>query len=583
MAAASLGMAAGFGFASFLLRRRIELGWVPVAGVAMTAFSFLLALIPTGDAGDFLRLLETDPLSFAIAAPCNALFLLALGLLAFVSALFLAPLNAWMQDRYPAEKRGELQSAVNLQNCFSGIIAVAVISGFELGAKALGLQEATGFRFQMHFIAAACLLATVLIIRMLPADFIRIIGIAIVRTIYRIRTVHPERVPKKGGVLLLPNHVTYADAFFLSVASPRPLRFVMDEVFIAKRSIRIFTGIFDTMTIRRDQPLEAIREIIRALKNGDAVCLFPEGQLTRTGSLCVLQRGFELIARKAGHPLIPLWCDGTWGSVFSYEGNRFFRKIPRPIKHGITLACGNPIPPGEATLDSVRDGMWAASSEAMARIFSSRGWSSRMPRLKTPASTAFRKLDEATRQRMWANGYQIGAVNALHRRHPVHVLKNDPVLTELPGLLAAFSDLFDAELKIHELFDGEQSGSWVGGDFLRHAIQTSQITASDIRFYDFSNKALKPVERAGLCHCPGLAVNGTVICLSMPHPAESSDNFEPQHGHKLHAWGKLLPGWRVVRRPSDGTLHVHGPAAPAAGLPLPPKSAFDDEGFLVQG
>jgi acyl-[acyl-carrier-protein]-phospholipid O-acyltransferase/long-chain-fatty-acid--[acyl-carrier-protein] ligase len=434
----------------------------------------------------------------------------------------------------------------------------------------------------MLFIAAACLLATVLIIRVLPADFIRIIGIAIVRTIYRIRTVHPERVPKKGGVLLLPNHVTYADAFFLSVASPRPLRFVMDEVFIAKRSIRIFTGIFDTMTIRRDQPLEAIREIIRALKNGDAVCLFPEGQLTRTGSLCVLQRGFELIARKAGHPLIPLWCDGTWGSVFSFEGNRFFRKIPRPMKHGITLACGNPIPPGEANLDSVRDGMWAASTDAIGRIFSSRAWSSRMPRLKNPASSAFRKLNEATRRRMWANGYQIGAVNALQRRQPVHVLKNDPILTELPGLFAAFPALFDAELKMHELFDGEQSGSWVGGDFLRQSIQTSQITASDIRFYDFSNKALKPVERAGLCHCPGLAVNGTVICLSMPHPAESSDNFEPQHGHKPHAWGKLLPGWRVVRRPADGTLHVHGPAAPEAGLPLPPKCAFDDEGFLVQ-
>jgi acyl-[acyl-carrier-protein]-phospholipid O-acyltransferase / long-chain-fatty-acid--[acyl-carrier-protein] ligase len=582
MAAASLGMAAGFGCASFLLRRRIELGWVPLAGVAMTAASFLLAIIPAGEAGGFMRLLEAGPLAFAQGAPLNGLFLLALGLLAFVSALFLAPLNAWMQDHYPAAKRGELQSAVNLQNCLSGIIAVAVISGFELGSRALGLQAATGFRFQMLFLAAACLLASVLIIRVLPADFIRIIGIAIVRTIYRIRTVHPERVPKKGGVLLLPNHVTYADAFFLSAASPRPMRFVMDEVFTAKRSIRIFTGIFDTMTIRRDQPLEAIREIIRALKNGDAVCLFPEGQLTRTGSLCVLQRGFELIARKAGHPLIPLWCDGSWGSVFSFEGNRFFRKLPRPMKHGITLACGNPIPPGDASLDSVRDGVWAASSEAISRIFSSRGWSSRTPRAKNPATAAFRKLDESTRRHMWANGYQIGAVNALQRRQPVHVLKNDPVLTELPGMLAAFPALYDAELKMHETFNGEQSGSWVGGDFLRETIQTSQITASGIRFYDFSNKALRPVERAGLCHCPCLAVNGVVVCLSMPHPPESTDSFEPQHGHKPHSWGKLLPGWRVVRRPADGTLRVHGPAAPETGLPLPPKCAFDDEGFLVQ-
>lgn len=93
----------------------------------------------------------------------------------------------------------------------------------------------------------------------LKAGFLRVIGVAIVRMIYRIRTVHSGRVPETGGVLLLPNHVTFADAFFISAACHRPVRFVMDEVFLAKRSIRIFTGIFETMTIRRAHPLEAIR------------------------------------------------------------------------------------------------------------------------------------------------------------------------------------------------------------------------------------------------------------------------------------------------------------------------------------
>jgi acyl-[acyl-carrier-protein]-phospholipid O-acyltransferase / long-chain-fatty-acid--[acyl-carrier-protein] ligase len=111
----------------------------------------------------------------------------------------------------------------------------------------------------------------VLIIRLLPAEFIRVIGVAVVRTLYKIRTTGAERLPAKGGILLLPNHVTFADAFFLSVASPRPLRFVMDEVFTSKPSIRVFTRIFDTMTLRRDQPLEAIRQIIKALKKGDKV------------------------------------------------------------------------------------------------------------------------------------------------------------------------------------------------------------------------------------------------------------------------------------------------------------------------
>ena len=46
MASASLGMAVGFGFASFLLRKRIELGWVPLSGIAMTVCALTLAFLP---------------------------------------------------------------------------------------------------------------------------------------------------------------------------------------------------------------------------------------------------------------------------------------------------------------------------------------------------------------------------------------------------------------------------------------------------------------------------------------------------------------------------------------------------------
>jgi acyl-[acyl-carrier-protein]-phospholipid O-acyltransferase / long-chain-fatty-acid--[acyl-carrier-protein] ligase len=582
MAAASLGMAAGFGFASWLLRRRIELGWVPIAGLAMTVTSLALAFIPPGNAADFLSLLETDPLTFISNHGWEALFLVILGLLAFSSALFLAPLNAWMQDRYPAAKRGELQAAVNLQDCLSGIIAVAIIAGFEFGTPALNLNSMDGFRLQMIFIALACLTAAVLIIRILPADFIRVIGIGVFRTIYRIRTAHPERLPAKGGVLLLPNHVTYADAFFISSACPRPVRFVMDEVFTGKRAIRVFTSIFDTVTIRLDHPLEAIREIIQALKQGDVVCLFPEGQLTRTGTLCALQRGFELIARKSKHPVIPVWCDGTWGSIFSFERNRFFRKIPHRLERGITMALGKPISPQDAGFDNVRNGILAASSDAIGRCFAGRSWSTRQPRSKNPATFAFRAANPEIKRRLWINGYQIGMTNALPRRRVFHAMKDDPVLTELPGLAAAFPDLFGATLRLHENFDGESDGIWIGGDTLRHEIQFSQITARHIAFHDFGTHALEPVERAGLCHYPGLAIDSVVVSMSMAHPAPGAGSVAPQLGHKPRSWGKLLPGWRLERCSDSGALKAHGPAAPREGLSLPAGCSLDNEGFLVR-
>ncbi len=580
MASASLGMAAGFGAASFLLRKRIELGWVPIAGILMTVLSLAFVVIPVASAREFLMLAES-PVSFVTDSPQGALFLAALGLLAFAAALFLAPLNAWMQDRYPAAKRGELQAAVNLQDCLAGIIAVGIIAIFEHGAATMGHAPLDGFRYLMVFISVACLLATAHIIRVLPADFIRVIGVAVIRSFYLVRSTHPERLPARGGVLMLPNHVTFADSFFLSAACPRPIRFVMDEAFTATRSVRVFTAIFNTMTIRRDHPIEAIREIIKALKNGDAVCLFPEGQLTRTGALCQLQRGFELIARKAGHPIVPMWCDGSWGSIFSFERNRFFRKIPHHFEHGMLIVgYGEEIDPKRATIESVRDGMLAASADAVSRRFSPRKWSFKKPDARNPVTKMFRKLDVATRRRMWVNGHQIGMVNALQHRQPFHVLKNDPLLRKLPGLFVAFADLYHAELRIEEFFTGEQDGVWVGGDMLHDFIQTSQITRR-IVFYNFGSKALSPVERSGLSHCPCLAVGGAVIAMSMRHPPTSEkDDFPPQAGRKINSWGKLLPGW-YLRKSENGGLTAHGPAAPEGGLALPAGCSLDDECFLT--
>ncbi|MES2474461.1 MAG: MFS transporter [Verrucomicrobiota bacterium] len=559
MAAASLGMAGGFGLASWLLRKRIELGWVPLAGLLMTASAVALAFL----------------------SPSGWPFLILLGLLAFFSAVFLSPLNAWMQDRYPAAKRGELQSAVNLQNCFAGIIAVLLIAAMEYGARRFNISPEMMFRLEIAIIGLVCGAVSLFIVRLLPGDFIRLIGLAVIRSIYQIRSVGTDNVPKKGGALLLPNHVTFADAFFITAASPRPVRFVMDEAFMANRVIRFFVSIFDTVTIRQDQPLEAIRITIDALKKGDLVCLFPEGQLTRTGTLGELRGGFRLIARKAKHPLIPMACDGSWGSIFSFERGKFFNKLPYRVPFGMTLAFGPEIDADDLGLEQVRQAMFKAAAAAQEARFSDSGWGQRVPRGNPEAIRKFQLASAEARRRIWINGHQIGQINALQRRQPFEVLGESLALAELPGLQLAFPELFHALMREQNTFQPNQSAVWVGGDRLRNALSSASITA-EITFYDFGENALEPLDLRHVTHLPCLAVDGVVIAMSMPDPPLSSEDSEPQLGHKPGSWGKLLPGWFLIESP-PGVLRAHGPAAPEVGLPLPEACSLDAEGFLVRG
>jgi acyl-[acyl-carrier-protein]-phospholipid O-acyltransferase/long-chain-fatty-acid--[acyl-carrier-protein] ligase len=543
MAAASLGMIGGFAAAAFLLRRRVELGWVPVGGVAMCLLSLCLAFLD----------------------PAGPAFLGLLGLLAFSSALFLAPLNAWMQDRYPPGKRGEMQAAANLQDCLAGIIAFALLIGIGALAGMLGGSLLDGLRAQIVFVGVASGGITWFIIRLLPSDFVRVIGLMLLRLFYRIQIRGESHLPATGGALLLPNHITWGDAFFLTAASPRPVRFIMEEGFMGKRAIGVFCQLFDTVPISSAKPREALRAAAESLKEGHLVCIFPEGQLSRTGTLRELKRGFELIARQAGCPLVPAWTDGAWGSILSFEGNRFFRKFPRRLRYGLSIAFGSPIPPKEADLGRVRLGMLEASSQALDH---------RTGHFHLPPE----------RRAIRANALQLTQVNALRRKQPIHLLDGDLFPGRLPAL-ALFSKLQHAPLSS---FPGllPPSGSWSGGDLwlggeaLREIIEKSPPRDTPAVFFDFSPRAAVPLDRPGWIHCPCLALEGIVVAMSMPDPPLPVATSQPQCGRKPGTLGILLPGFAVVK--SGTSLQLHGPAAPE-GLALPQGDQLDDEGFIVPG
>ena len=187
---------------------------------------------------------------------------------------------------------------------------------------------------------------------------IRWVGGVLIRMVYRVRVLHLERVPE-GGCLLLPNHLTWVDAIILQASFPRPIRFLIFEEYFRSRAFHPFLHFFGALPVSPTHAKEAVLTAVEALRKGEIVCLFPEGEISRSGGLLRLQRGFELIAKRAQTPVLPVWLDGLWGSIFSYSEGRYFFKRPKQLPYPVTIAFGEPIEAKAAGVSLVRERLLA--------------------------------------------------------------------------------------------------------------------------------------------------------------------------------------------------------------------------------
>ncbi len=179
-------------------------------------------------------------------------------------------------------------------------------------------------------------------------------GHGFARLVYRVKASGLEQLPA-GGFLLLPNHITWVDAIVLLMAAPRPVRFIIDEEFYRNRWLHPILRLAGCIPINSKRAKHAIRLAAEQIEAGEIVCLFPEGELTRTGTLLRLRRGYELIARQAHAPVVPVWMDELWGSIFSYQGGRFFTKWPRRFPFHVRVLFGAALTAEDADIATVRE------------------------------------------------------------------------------------------------------------------------------------------------------------------------------------------------------------------------------------
>ncbi len=265
----------------------------------------------------------------------------------------------------------------------------------------------------------------------------------IARCLYSVRTSGAEQVPMAGGVLLVSNHMSYVDGVVLQLACRRPVRFVGDDDYrrshwLADRLIRL-TG---TIPISSRRPVEGARRILAALRAGEAVCMFPESGISRTGQLMALRSGFCWLARQAGVPVVPVAHDGLWGSVFSFAGNRYIWKSPRLLPTPVFVAFGKPIPGAEVEMLQVRQVLLDLTAQA----FSERPLLRRHLAREAVRALAKRPwhveiVDRTTGRRVLRAGQMLAAVAALsrHLRRTVPDRRVGVVLP--PGIGAAIANL----------------------------------------------------------------------------------------------------------------------------------------------
>jgi acyl-[acyl-carrier-protein]-phospholipid O-acyltransferase/long-chain-fatty-acid--[acyl-carrier-protein] ligase len=180
------------------------------------------------------------------------------------------------------------------------------------------------------------------------------IGLGIGRLIYRVRALGAENLPA-GGFLLLPNHISFVDAIVLQLACPRRIRFIVDQEYYRNPILHPILRIAGCIPITPRRAKDAMRAAADQIRAGEVVCLFPEGQLSRSGTLLRLRRGYELIAREADSPVVPVWLDRLWGSIFSFQGGRYFSKWPKQFPYGVLVDFGRPLPPNESDIATVRE------------------------------------------------------------------------------------------------------------------------------------------------------------------------------------------------------------------------------------
>jgi acyl-[acyl-carrier-protein]-phospholipid O-acyltransferase/long-chain-fatty-acid--[acyl-carrier-protein] ligase len=347
----------------------VELGIVPLGATGICLSAFLLYM--TG--GSVVPGVAAAS-QHAFGWSCVWLFLLGIS-----AGLFDIPLEAYLQLRSDARVRGSILAANNFIS-YTCMLAAAVL--FWLMQKHFGWSAST------IFLAAGLgtVPVAIYVVCLIPQATVRCIVWIISKQLYRLRVRGLEHLPQTGGALLVANHVSWLDGVLLLLVSTRPIRMLAWSDYVSGWWINWLSKMWAVIPIRNTDGPKALVHSLRvakeALVEGDLVCIFAEGGITRNGQLQPFQRGLLRIVEGTGCPVIPVYLDELWGSIFSFSGGRFFWKWPRRWPYPISISFGEPLADPD-NVDQVRQAVQCLGVESV---------EARKDRILVPQRQAVRQL-----------------------------------------------------------------------------------------------------------------------------------------------------------------------------------------------
>ncbi|MBX8489946.1 MFS transporter [Pseudomonas lijiangensis] len=342
----SIGIALGSLLCERMSGHKVEIGLVPFGSMGLTVFGLLL----WWHSGGFPQNVQpNDWLAVLSYGQAWWVLLDILGIGVF-GGFYIVPLYALIQSRTPEKERSRVIASNNILNALfmvmSAIVSILMLSVAKLSIPQLFLV-----------ISLMNIAVNAYIFKIVPEFTMRFMIWLLSHSMYRVEHRNLDLIPEEGPALLVCNHVSFVDALLIGGAVRRPIRFVMYYKIYRLPVLNFIFRTAGTIPIAgRNEDLEiyeqAFKRIARYLAEGELVCIFPEGKLTRDGEISGFKSGMSRVIEETPVPVIPLALQGLWGSFFSYAPDR---KLLRRLWSRVVLVAGPAIAADAAKPADVRE------------------------------------------------------------------------------------------------------------------------------------------------------------------------------------------------------------------------------------